>query len=93
MYFCPAKVLCRNDFTGCHFYQRGTAQKAVSQFIDHHRFTGHKNDVGTACSITAGAHGNLFKAHCRHPSHIVKHGSEMLVVGENFSLHGKESAA
>ncbi len=88
-----AEVFLGNGFADGGFDHGRAGQKCKGQLFNHDRFRGQIHHVGAAGRVSAGRERVLFDAFGRHAAHVVKHGSEMTVVGEAAELERQIDSA
>lgn len=91
-----AELLGRNDFSGRRLDEGRPAQEDGA-LVGHWRLAAtddrvvaHGRDVGPARGATAQHHGDLGHSSGAHSSDVVEDASEVISIGEDLGLFGKE---
>jgi hypothetical protein len=93
MHFGAAELLRRHHLAGRRFHRAAAAEEDRALSLDDHRLVRHRRHVGAAGGARAHHAGDLRDAGRRHVGDVVEDAAEVLAVGEDVVLLGKEAAA
>jgi len=88
-----AQIFLGNGFADGGLDHGRAGEEGKRQLFNHDRFRGQIHHVGASGRVAAGRKRVLLDALGRHAAHVVKHGSEMTVVGKAAQLQRQVDSA